>query len=114
MKIYSAANPPEAHIVCELLRSHNIDCEVRGEGIFGLQGELPFGEASEPYVWLLNPSQSTQSKTLIEQFQHANHEQHPWQCHQCGESNEAQFAICWQCGTSYSEPAAINSRPAAE
>ncbi|GAK85004.1 hypothetical protein JCM19238_2584 [Vibrio ponticus] len=47
MKIFSAANPPQAHIVCELLRANGITCEVRGEGIFGLQGEVPFGEASE-------------------------------------------------------------------
>ncbi|MDA0147184.1 putative signal transducing protein [Vibrio sp. LaRot3] len=114
MKVYSAANPPEAHIVCELLRSHNIDCEVRGEGIFGLQGELPFGETSEPYVWLLDASQSAQSKALIQQFQQTHHDQQPWQCQQCGESNEAQFAICWQCGEACAEPVALNSQPAAE
>ncbi len=41
MKIYIAKNPAEAHIVCELLKTEQIACEVRGEGMFGLKGELP-------------------------------------------------------------------------
>ena len=39
MKIFSASNPTEAHIICGLLESENIACEVRGEGLFGLKGE---------------------------------------------------------------------------
>ncbi len=41
MKIFSASNPTEAHILCGLLQQQGIDAEVRGEGIFGLRGELP-------------------------------------------------------------------------
>ena len=101
MKIYSAANPPQAHIVCELLRSQNIECEVRGEGIFGLQGEVPFGEASEPHVWLLNLEEEQQARQLVAQFEQP-HPEPPWRCSECGEINEGQFALCWQCGTSES------------
>lgn len=97
MKIYSARTPPEAHIVCELLRSQSIECEVRGEGIFGLQGEVPFGENSEPYVWLLRPTQKKLAYEIIYQFEHAQIGG-DWQCTQCGETNESQFGICWQCG----------------
>ncbi len=97
MKIFSAVNPPQAHIVCELLRSHNIQCEVRGEGIFGLQGEVPFGEASAPHVWLLDLAKKEIAIELIEQFEHP-HSQQAWRCTECGELNEGQFALCWQCG----------------
>lgn len=96
MKIYSASNPPEAHIVCELLKAHDIECEVRGEGIFGLQGEIPFGEASEPYVWLLASSKATKASILLEQYQNSSNGS-DWQCAECGELNEAQFGMCWQC-----------------
>lgn len=99
MKVYSAFNPPEAHIVCELLKSNDIECEVRGEGIFGLQGEVPFGENSEPYVWLLDTQKYTRACALIEQF----NQQTPGadkMCSGCGELNESQFGICWQCGAS--------------
>ncbi|MEZ9549197.1 putative signal transducing protein, partial [Vibrio crassostreae] len=55
MKIFSASNPTEAHIICGLLESENISCEVRGEGLFGLKGEIPFTEETDPYVWLYEP-----------------------------------------------------------
>ncbi|MGF1910394.1 DUF2007 domain-containing protein [Vibrio kasasachensis] len=101
MKIYSANNPPQAHIVCELLRSYDIKCEVRGEGIFGLQGEVPFGEASAPHVWLLEEGKKQQAMHLIEQFEQPHTEQ-SWRCPVCNEINEGQFALCWQCGSSLS------------
>lgn len=99
MRLYSAATPPEAHIICELLKSQHIDCEVRGEGLFGLQGEIPFGENSEPYIWLLDLRQLASAQIIIADFvtkeTGAN-----WSCDQCGECNEAQFGLCWQCGES--------------
>ncbi|WP_114765337.1 putative signal transducing protein [Vibrio rhodolitus] len=98
MKIFSAANPPQAHIVCELLRANGIACEVRGEGIFGLQGEVPFGEASEPHVWLFDIEQAGVAKQLVAQFEQP-HSEPSWQCIECGEVNEGQFAMCWQCGS---------------
>lgn len=99
MKIYSASTPPEAHIVCELLKSHQISCEVRGEGVFSLQGEIPFGEASEPYVWLLDEEKAEQATEVVRLYTNDNNGA-DWQCTQCGESNEGQFAICWQCEAS--------------
>lgn len=98
MKIFSAVTPTEAHIVCELLRSRYIHCEVRGEGIFGLQGEIPFGESSEPYIWLLDQSDTAKAAEIISEFQSEQHKQ-DWQCHECGELNEGQFGVCWQCGS---------------
>ncbi len=99
MKLFSASIPPEAHIVCELLKTQGIQCEVRGEGLFGLQGELPFGENSEPYVWLLNKSQQQQSLSLIQQYMDStSNGQTPWLCKQCGASVEPQFSCCWNCG----------------
>lgn len=97
MKIFTAATPTEAHIVCELLKSNQVSCEVRDEGIFGLQGEVPFGENSEPYVWLLDNDTLPLAQAIIADYQQA-HLGEQWQCHQCHESNEAQFGICWQCG----------------
>jgi hypothetical protein len=97
MKVYSASTPTEAHIICELLKSNSIECEVRGEGIFGLQGEIPFGESSEPYVWLLKHDQKKHALSVIEQFNNANKGDN-WFCELCGECNEPQFGACWQCG----------------
>ncbi|AXN31038.1 putative signal transducing protein [Vibrio coralliilyticus] len=98
MKIFTANNPPEAHIVCELLKSNRIPCEVQGEGMFGLQGEVPFGENSQPYIWLLDSKMRNQASAIIEQYMQQTLIGSEWQCEECGEANEAQFAICWQCG----------------
>ncbi|MDN3609591.1 putative signal transducing protein [Vibrio ostreicida] len=97
MKLYIADTPPEAHIICELLKTNHIDCEVRGEALFGLQGEIPFCDNAQPYVWLLNPEQREQAQAVID-----THKSTPvgddWQCQNCNEMNEVQFAACWQCG----------------
>lgn len=97
MKVYSATTPTEAHIVCELLKSQSIDCEVRGEGVFGLQGEVPFGESSEPYVWLIETDKLSTAQSAIEDYKRA-HVGDDWKCRDCGETNEPQFGVCWQCG----------------
>jgi len=99
MKIFSAATPTEAHIVCELLKTEQVQCEVRGEGIFGLQGEIPFGENSEPYIWLLNDKDHLKASQLIQEYQ-TTQEGQGWECIECGEENEGQFGACWQCGNS--------------
>ncbi|MEF1253546.1 putative signal transducing protein [Vibrio sp. M260112] len=97
MRLYSATTPPEAHIVCELLKSQQILCEVRGEGLFGLQGEIPFGENSEPYIWLFDEQQLAQAQAIIADFKRAERGV-SWRCSECSEQNEAQFGLCWKCG----------------
>ncbi|MER2497175.1 DUF2007 domain-containing protein [Vibrio neptunius] len=98
MKIFTANNPPEAHIICELLKSNRIHCEVRGEGIFSLQGEIPFGEHSQPYVWLIDLQMNKRAIAIIEQFHQQACAGNEWCCGECGEANEAQFGVCWHCG----------------
>ncbi|PFG45834.1 putative signal transducing protein [Vibrio sp. ES.051] len=106
MKIFIAKNPAEAHIVCELLKSEKISCEVRGEGIFGLKGELPFSDDTDPYVWLLAPEQKLKAIAIVEAYQKQScrHEYPDWQCPKCLEVNEGQFGACWQCGHQIGEP----------
>ncbi|MFV0574136.1 MAG: putative signal transducing protein [Vibrio sp.] len=97
MKIFTANNPVEAHIVCELLKSNHIDAEVHSEGIFSLKGEIPLTSDTDPYVWLLDEEKEQQAKRLIEGY--LQEEQRPnWICEHCNESVEAQFAVCWNCG----------------
>ncbi|WP_284191580.1 putative signal transducing protein [Vibrio zhanjiangensis] len=100
MKIYSAPTGPEVHIVCELLKSSNIDCKVLGEGIFGLQGELPCDASTYPYIWLLDASQIGQATKIIEHYEQHEQSTSRWQCEKCYEFNEVQFGLCWKCNTS--------------
>lgn len=100
MKIFVAKNPAEAHIVCGLLLAENIRCEVRGEGLFGLKGEIPFSDDSDPYVWLQRPEQALVAKGVVQDyiFQSESNIQSNWVCGHCEEENEPQFGACWQCG----------------
>lgn len=100
MKIYIAHNPTDAHLLCELLKQAHIQCEVRGEGLFGLRGELPLSEDTEPYIWLLDEAQHAKAQAIIADYQRplSAQDTQPWRCTYCGEVNEGQFAICWQCG----------------
>ncbi|EMX0221223.1 DUF2007 domain-containing protein [Vibrio fluvialis] len=101
MKIFIAANPTEAHLLCELLKQANIACEVRGEGLFGLRGELPMNDETAPYIWLYDVTQHERAQAIIEDYQSPSSSSRstPWQCTHCGELNERQFAVCWHCGT---------------
>lgn len=69
MKIFVGNNPPETHIVQQQLMAEGIECEVRGEGVFGLRGEVPFDESSLPYVWLFNKEQEMMARAVIQDWQ---------------------------------------------
>ncbi|MGY2573626.1 DUF7577 domain-containing protein [Vibrio sp. C8] len=100
MKIFIAQHPAEAHIVCGLLRHQNIPCEVRGETLFSVRGEIPFDESSSPYVWLLNLSFLKQAQSIVHDYLHPINGNEPeWLCEHCGEKNEPQFGLCWNCGS---------------
>ncbi|CAH8215283.1 RanBP2-type domain-containing protein [Vibrio aestuarianus] len=100
MKIFVSNLLLEAHIVSHLLQQEKIQCEVRGEGLFGLQGELPFGEETNPYVWLFDAHKEREALAVIETYRD-NHEQNVsnWYCQKCGEENEPQFSACWHCSS---------------
>ncbi len=100
MKIFIAKNPAEAHIVCELLKTEQIQCEVRGEGLFGLKGELPFSDDTDPYIWLFAPEQQMKASAIVGDYQmQTQPDTYPdWRCSVCSEMNEGQFGACWRCG----------------
>ncbi|EPN8460557.1 DUF2007 domain-containing protein [Vibrio cidicii] len=98
MRVFTANSPVEAHIVCQLLRSENIECEIRGENLFGLKGELPATSESDPYIWIHEPQQYQAAMKIVSQYLHQSCVSTYWCCSNCGEENEGQFALCWCCG----------------
>ncbi|MGF1750552.1 MULTISPECIES: DUF2007 domain-containing protein [Vibrio] len=99
MKIYVGNNPTETHIIQQQLNAEGIQCEVRGEGVFGLRGEVPLDESSLPFIWLMDLSQEPKAKAIIDTWQlQANQSTGgDWTCQHCHELNEAQFGSCWNC-----------------
>ncbi|ASU22455.1 hypothetical protein CCZ37_07550 [Vibrio qinghaiensis] len=99
MKIFVSSHPIEAYIVCQYLQQFNIHCEVKGENLYGLSGELPFTEETLPYVWLLDETQIADAQVRLMAYQSEEiSEKTYWICKQCSEENEPQFAACWYCG----------------
>lgn len=101
MNIFTAQNPPEAHLMLQLLRMEGVRCEIRNEALFSLQGELPVGEDSSPHIWLLDQTQKIFAQSIVSDYLKQRDNTagfEDWRCEHCGETNEGQFAACWQCG----------------
>ena len=80
-----------------LLEHSGIACVVRNEQLSGGLGEIPFLECL-PELWVLRDEDLAKAQALIGDMDTADASRGPWRCRRCGESNEGQFAACWQCG----------------
>lgn len=101
-KVYTAANPAEAHIVRGILESYNIVSEVRGEALFSVRGELPMVGDTFPTVWIVDDHDHQQALEVVTEYDRKMKEGGAvgecWVCSNCGEQLEQQFTACWQCG----------------
>ncbi len=124
VKVYTAGNPTDAHLVRGMLESNGIFAIVQGENLWGARGELPFTTESAPSVHVADED-AEQARNLIAEheiavspakckncgydlreledprcpecgteFRSAN----AWHCVTCGETIEGQFSQCWRCG----------------
>jgi len=81
-----------------ILTSEGIEAFIRNEHLGSIVGEMPFQEVW-PELWVRNDLdydralQLIDSRTVLEESSGAG-----WHCAACGEDNEAQFAVCWNCG----------------
>jgi len=80
-----------------ILISEGIPAFLRNEHLGSIIGEMPFQEVW-PEVWVENDLDLDRAKqlinaaTIIDESPKAS-----WQCNNCGEENEGQFAVCWAC-----------------
>ena len=97
-RVYSNESLADAGHVRGLLEQNGIGCFIRNEQLSGALGELPFLECM-PEVWVYRDRDAARAERLIAETLNAPAESaSPWQCRQCGETNEGQFAACWNCG----------------
>jgi Putative prokaryotic signal transducing protein len=98
-QLHAARNALEAHLVRDLLASHGIAAEVRGEYLTGGMGELPLDVCS---VWVHDDKELKRARELVNAVLSGNFAREAsaqrWTCGQCGEALEGQFTACWQCG----------------
>lgn len=63
LKVYSAQHPTEAHLIKGILESYNIKCEVKGESIFSIRGELPLTPETAPSIWIFDDSKFDEARS---------------------------------------------------
>jgi len=80
-----------------VLEQNGIDCVIRNEQLSGALGEVPFLECL-PELWVLRDTDLQQAERLLTELQTESVGGKNWKCPKCREDNEAQFAICWNCG----------------
>ena len=80
-----------------LLEQSGITCVIKNDQLSGGLGEIPFLDCL-PELWVVRDHDLARAKAVLEAVQHTPAEREDWRCDQCGENNEGQFAVCWQCG----------------
>ena len=95
VRAYSAANPMEAELLVGMLAHQGIAAGMRSPGLIGGIGELPLDALYTP-VWVA-PEDLAAARDLLQAYE-AQPNRASWSCSECGEINEGNFELCWQCG----------------
>lgn len=81
-----------------ILTSEGIEAFIRNEFLGSIVGEMPFQEVW-PELWVRNDLDYDRALQLIDTNNVLEESAgQAWRCSGCGEDNEAQFAVCWNCG----------------
>jgi hypothetical protein len=88
-----------------VLESEGIACEIRNQHLGSIIGEMPFVEVW-PQLWVVHDLDFDRAMQLIGVDVLNESPSESWRCDRCGETNEGQFAACWNCSTNQkgSEP----------
>ncbi len=103
-RIYTADGPGDAHVLRGLLEVEGIQAVVRGDGMVPLQSGSPFTIETRPSVWVLADASERYARAVAIAEEYAAKKRADtaagelWRCPSCGETVEAQFAACWNCG----------------
>ncbi len=100
IKIYSASNLPEAHLLLNLLQQAGIAAQLLNAYSQGASGEIPF-EQTYPQIWLEDERDKSLAEAIIQNYE-ATPASIDWKyCKKCGERNPVNFELCWQCGRNF-------------
>lgn len=99
IRVYQAANLPQAHLLAGLMRHAGIAVRIFNENAQGGLGDIPFAE-TYPELWIENVQDQQRAHQVIQEFEHGAVNQHSIFCPACHEDNPANFELCWKCGAS--------------
>lgn len=97
MRLCTAANLIEAHLLLHQLTQAGIDAQVLNEHAQGGMGEIPFTH-TWPEIWIAEPSDEARARRIVSTFEQAPAVTGTRLCAACGEENPSVFEICWHCG----------------
>lgn len=96
LRLYTAADLSEAHLLAQLLERAGITARVFNEHAQGAMGEIPFVHAW-PEVWLLEEADLERAQRVLDAWRQAPPTP-PRRCRDCDEENPGSFETCWRCG----------------
>lgn len=97
IRVYSAANLQDAHILLGLLLQAGIAARVLNAAAQGGLGEIPFAN-TYPEIWIERERDREAARGVVEAFEHAPRGGPNRRCPACGEESPGNFELCWQCG----------------
>ena len=101
LRLYTAANLPEAHLLLHRLTQAGIEACVLNEHAQGGLGEIPFTHAY-PEIWIMEETDVARAQRIVVEFEQTPSSQDTARCAACGELNPLAFEICWRCGQAMS------------
>ncbi len=100
-KVYSDESLMITHHVKNLLENQGINCILKNEAMQSVVGEVP-PIVAWPEVWIVKQENKTEAELIVNDFIQSQKEQSnqpQWQCDKCNETNDGNFAICWNCNS---------------
>jgi hypothetical protein len=101
-RIATADSLAEIGHLRNVLEQNGIPCIIKNEQLSGALGEVPFLECL-PELWVVRDAEVERAERLLAELRRDVQTGDPWRCAECGEENEGQFAVCWNCGNAASE-----------
>lgn len=98
-RVYTHESLAQIAHLKNLLEQAGIACMVKNDQLLGGLGEIPFLDCS-PELWVLKAEDVDRARRLLAEVLAEPSDAPQWRCNGCGELNEGQFAVCWQCGQS--------------
>ena len=97
IRLCTAANLPEAHLLLHRLAQAGIEACVLNEHAQGGLGEIPFTHAY-PEIWIMEQADEPRARRIVVEFEQAPVSRDTTRCSACGEMNPPAFELCWRCG----------------
>lgn len=97
-RVYTGQVLALVEIMKNVLDMHGIESTIRNQYLSAAVGEIPPHE-SWPQLWV-SDRDVERARNIIEAAERESTESPKvFICTKCGEEVEAQFAVCWNCGT---------------